>query len=152
MTNRRINPNFNPPIGFETMLSDLNFQVEKAFNNKAAQSYPPYNLIKIGEHTYHLEIAVAGFGQSDLKVTQEKNTLKVVGEASGIDEDNEYLHKGIAARGFTRSFTLADNVEVDKIQLVNGMLTIRMKAKEPEKTEFEFDIEQGPDLSAFRKG
>jgi len=97
-----------------------------------APTYPPYNLIKTGETTYLIEMAVAGFGEDDLEITVEDSKLKVVGTNSGVDEDAEYLHKGIASRPFTHTFTLAEHVEVEDVVLDNGILTIRLHKIVPE--------------------
>lgn len=113
-------------IGFENLAQRANERV----------SYPPYNIVKTGESTYFIEIAVAGFGEDDIEVSLEESTLKVVGSISGVDEDAQYLHKGIASRPFTHTFTLAENVEVETVTMNNGMLTIRLRKIVPESKKF----------------
>jgi molecular chaperone IbpA len=95
-------------------------------------NYPPYNIIKTSEFTYLIEMAVAGFTEGDIEVTLEGNTLTITGSVSGVDEDAEYLHKGIATRPFTNTFTLADHVEVVDATIDNGMLMVKLKRVLPE--------------------
>lgn len=93
--------------------------------------YPPYNIKKVDEDRYVIEMAVAGFGKNELDITIEDSHLKISGNVSS-DDTSEYLFKGIAERGFTREFTLADNVEVKSSSLINGMLKIWLEAFTPE--------------------
>ena len=95
--------------------------------SKAADGYPPYNIERSldaeGAETFLISIAVAGFGQPDLEVTVEDNQLLVRGRQKD-DASRNYLHRGIAARQFQRSFLLAEGVEVGEATLRNGMLII----------------------------
>jgi molecular chaperone IbpA len=84
--------------------------------------YPPYNIRQVKDNKYVIEMAVAGFGKSDIEITMEDNKLVIKGNAK--DEEGEYLYKGIANRGFNREFTLADKVEIKDAELVNGMLKV----------------------------
>lgn len=90
------------------------------------QKYPPYNIIRTGENTYLIELAVAGFKEEDFDIELHDGILAVKANVSAVDEDAEYIFKGIAARSFERSFTLADTMEVDSVTLEQGMLTIRL--------------------------
>lgn len=98
---------------------------------QVVSKYPPYNIKKIDEDRYVIEMAVAGFGKSELDIELEDSKLKISGNVQS-DDTAEYLFKGIAERGFTREFTLADNVEVKSSTLVNGMLKIWLEAFVPE--------------------
>lgn len=93
--------------------------------------YPPYNIKKVDEDRYVIEMAVAGFGKTDLDIELQEGKLRINGKVAS-DETAEYLYKGIAERGFTREFTLADNVEVKSSSLVNGMLKVWLEAFTPE--------------------
>jgi molecular chaperone IbpA len=97
------------------------------------QKYPPYNILKIGEDAYLVELAVAGFGESDLDIELHDGILTVKGEVSSVDGETDYIYKGIAARSFERRFTLADTIQVDDVTLSQGMLTIRLKNVIPEE-------------------
>jgi molecular chaperone IbpA len=97
-----------------------------------ATKYPPYNIKKVDEDRYVIEMAVAGFGKTDLDIELQEGKLKIKGSVKS-DDSSEYLYKGIAERGFTREFTLADNVEVKSSSLVNGMLKVWLEAFTPEE-------------------
>jgi molecular chaperone IbpA len=88
-----------------------------------AVSYPPYNIKQVKENKYVIEMAVAGFAKSDIEMTLEGNKL-VIKAASKEDDSEDYLYKGIANRGFERTFTLADKVEIQDAEMMNGMLRI----------------------------
>lgn len=101
---------------------------------QVATKYPPYNIKKVDENRYVIEMAVAGFGKTDLDIELQEGKLKVSGNVNS-DDATEYLYKGIAERGFTREFSLADNVEVKSSSLVNGMLKIWLDAFVPEHSK-----------------
>lgn len=94
--------------------------------------YPPYNIKKVDEDRYVIELAVAGFGKSEIDIELQEGLLSIRGKIDPVD-NTEYLYKGIAERGFKREFTLADNVEVKSSTLVNGMLKIWLEAFVPEE-------------------
>jgi molecular chaperone IbpA len=94
--------------------------------------YPPYNIKKVDENRYVIELAVAGFGKTDIDIELQEGKLSIQGKCDSSDS-TEYLYKGIAERGFKREFTLADNVEVKSSSLVNGMLKIWLEAFIPEE-------------------
>jgi molecular chaperone IbpA len=124
MNTRRVNLDLlNDPlfIGFDTIFNKLD-QIGKTHTT----NYPPYNLIKTGEDTYLIEIAVAGFDEEDFDIELHDGVL-TINATTESDETTQYLHKGIAARGFTRRFTLADTIEVEGVSLHQGMLTIRLR-------------------------
>ena len=96
------------------------------FNNTSTGNYPPYNIIKSSENKYLVEMAVAGFNEDSLDITVKNGVLTVSGKV-GSQESKNYIHKGIAAREFIRTFTLADTVEVHGASLQNGMLIIELE-------------------------
>ena len=99
---------------------------------KTSDGYPPYNIEQIGETGLRITLAVAGFTMNDLDVEVENNQLTIRGHQAEDDDTRLYLHRGIAARQFQRSFILADGIEVDGASLDNGLLHIDMKRVEPE--------------------
>ena len=99
----------------------------------AGEGYPPYNVEETGEGRVRITLAVAGFTASQLEVTLEDNQLNVVGRRDGAEGDRAYLHRGIAARGFVRSFILADGMEVEGAVLEHGLLHIDLFRPAPEK-------------------
>jgi len=110
---------------------------------KAADGYPPYNIERTidadGTETFLISIAVAGFGPDDLEVTSEDNQLLVRGRQKD-DGTREFLHRGIAARQFQRSFLLAEGVVVREATLRNGMLVIAVVRPKAEKVARRIDI------------
>ena len=119
---------FNTTVGFEPILKRL---AEMAETMPKMQTYPPYNIKKIDENKYVIELAVAGFGRQDLELELQDGTLTVKGNV--VSDDSEYLYKGIAERAFTRQFTLADTVEIKNADLINGMLKIWLERFVPEE-------------------
>ena len=100
----------------------------------AADSYPPYNVEQTAEQRFCITLAVAGFSPDQLSVTVENNQLVVSGKRDGDGRaDAAYLHRGIAARGFMRSFVLADGMEVEGAVLEHGLLHIDVVRLEPER-------------------
>jgi len=96
-------------------------------------TFPPHNLIKVGEFEYIIELAVAGYKQSDLDITQEKSQLVIKGDIKEKEQTTEYIHKGLAGRNFTKSFTLADTIIVQSASLEDGILKVFLKNQIPER-------------------
>ena len=115
-------------IGFDRMMQL--FEDAVRFDSGEG-SYPPYNIEKLGEDSYRITMAVAGFGEGDLSITQQANSLIVAGRKQG-EEDAQYLHHGLAARAFERRFDLADFITVTGASLVNGLLSIDLVREVPE--------------------
>lgn len=120
-------PLYRSSIGFDRVFDLLN----NAQRVHAADNWPPYDIVRLGEDDYRINIAVAGFGEGDLDLTQERNVLVVKGGKSE-DSAGEYLHRGIAYRGFERRFELAEHVRVEHASLKNGLLTVSLKREVPE--------------------
>ncbi|KAB2680970.1 Hsp20 family protein [Brucella pseudintermedia] len=121
-------PLFRSSVGFDRMLNAL----EAASRVESIDNWPPYDIAKLGEDDYRITMAVAGFSQKDLTISQEQNMLMVAGQKA--DEDNvQYLHRGIAGRAFQRRFELADHVKVVGASLTDGLLTIDLKRQIPEE-------------------
>ena len=121
-------PLFRSSVGFDRMLSAL----ETASRVETVDNWPPYDIAKIGQDDYRITMAVAGFSQDELDITQEQNMLLISGQKAGEDK-GEYLHRGIAGRAFQRRFEVADHVRVVGASLVNGLLTIDLKREIPEE-------------------
>ncbi|MDK4743568.1 Hsp20 family protein [Rhizobium sp. CNPSo 3464] len=127
-TNLDFSPLFRSSIGFDRMLNAL----EAASRTEIVDDWPPYDIVKTGEDDYRIAMAVAGFSQEELTITQEQNTLLVSGQKTNGD-DGRYLHRGIAGRSFQRRFELADHVRVVGAGLVNGLLAVDLKREIPEE-------------------
>jgi len=95
--------------------------------------YPPYNIEQASENAYRITLAVAGFGEEDLSITLEDRQLTVRGRQNDDDGERVFLHRGIAARQFQRSFVLADGVEVAGASMENGLLHIDLERAAPEQ-------------------
>ena len=106
----------------------------------SAEGYPPYNIEQIGENRLRITVALAGFTTDDLAITVEDNQLVVRGKQTD-DADRSYLHRGIAARQFQRSFVLAEGIEVTGAALDNGLLHIDLARPEPEVRVRTIEIE-----------
>lgn len=117
-------------VGFDRLLDAFN-NLEKSVADTKAASYPPYNILKLGEHDYAVEIAVAGFNKEEIDITVENNKLTVSGKVDQA-RNAEYLHRGIATRDFTREFTLAETVVVRSADMQNGLLVINLENVVPE--------------------
>ena len=115
-------------IGFETIFDRLR-EASEALPKIPA--YPPYNIKKIDDEHFVIEMAVAGFGKTDLDIEMKDNTLTISGSQHADDKD--YIYQGIANRAFTRKFTLADTVVVKNAELVNGLLKIALERFIPEE-------------------
>jgi molecular chaperone IbpA len=100
--------------------------------NTSEANFPPYNIKKIDDENYEIQIALAGFSKSELDITVEDGNLIVKGEQAETSK-TEYLHKGIAERNFTRTWSLADTVKVSGSELKDGVLTINLVNKIPEE-------------------
>lgn len=130
-------------VGADKVLKNLSTAQEQMAKN--IPGYPPYNIVKTDDNNYTIELAVAGFGKHNLDIEMANNKLIIKGgvttqELDPIDNPVEYIWKGIADRVFTRTFTLADTVEVKNAELINGMLKIFLEniipeEKKPKKVE-----------------
>ena len=137
-----LSPLFRSTVGFDRM-SRL---FEDAFSD-VAPSYPPYNIEKHGENEYRIVMAVAGFGQNDLKVVAKENTLVIEGKLADKQNGTRYLHRGIAGRAFDRRFELDDHIHVVGSKLENGLLVIELKREIPEALKPRtIAIQSGPSL------
>lgn len=99
--------------------------------SKSAEGYPPYNIEQMGEDKYRITLAVAGFTMDDLAVSMEDNQLVIKGKQKDDSPTRIFLHRGIAARQFQRSFVLADGIEVTDASLDNGLLNIDLVQIKP---------------------
>ena len=122
-------PLFRSTIGFDrlTRLADAAMRVDNA-----SLGYPPYNIETTGEDSYRLTMAVAGFSPDELDVTVQQSSLVVTGKAKKEEDENRFLHRGIARRAFERRFSLADHIKVVGASLVNGMLHVDLVHEVPE--------------------
>ncbi len=134
-----LTPLYRTMVGFDRMAN----MIDSASRLDGAQGYPPYNIERVADDAFAIEIAVAGFGEDDLDIETNDGLLTVAGRKAPPAEDGEqreFLHRGIAERGFLRRFQLADHVIVTGAALKNGLLRVDLvrelpEAKKPRKIE-----------------
>jgi molecular chaperone IbpA len=116
-------------IGFDRIFDDI----DRRFAAQVTSNYPPYNIAKVGDNRYQIDIAVTGFMKEEVVVTVEANELTVRGERKRDDDAAvEYLHRGLALRDFERTFTLAEHMKVLSAAISNGILHIEIEREIPE--------------------
>ncbi len=125
-------------LGFE-QLERLVERTAKSGN----EGYPPYNIEQTSENSYRITLAVAGFADADLAITVEDSALVIRGRQSDDSEGRVFLHRGIAARQFQRSFVLADGVDVGEAVMENGLLHVDLTRAEPERIVQTINIKKG---------
>jgi molecular chaperone IbpA len=123
-------PLYRSTIGFDRLARLLDDFV--GFE-EAGSSYPPYNIERLGDNEYRITMAVAGFGESEIKIEVKEQTLVVKGDKAPSDKEQVFLHRGIATRAFERRFQLADHVEVKGADLKDGLLHIELVRNVPER-------------------
>ena len=125
-------------LGFE----QLERLVERTAKTDSA-GYPPYNIEQSSESGYRITLAIAGFAESDLSITLEDKQLVIRGRQSDDSEGRVFLHRGIAARQFQRTFVLADGVEVTGASMENGLLHVYLRRAVPETVVRTIEIRKG---------
>jgi len=116
-------------VGFDRMFDTF----ETRFANQLTTNYPPHNIIKTGEYTYTVEMAVAGFKRSEISVEVEQEILTVKGEKSGDSSSHhQFLHRGLSSRNFNRSWHLAEHMVVKGAEIQDGVLSVKLEYILPE--------------------
>jgi molecular chaperone IbpA len=128
MTTFDFAPLFRTAIGFDRLAR----LVDTAASNAEASGYPPYNIEKLGDESYRLTMAVAGFKPEELDLTVKDNTLVITGRPAAEAHKHEVLYRGIAGRAFERRFVLADHIVVEGADMNNGLLHVGLKRVVPE--------------------
>lgn len=123
-------PLYRNSIGIDNWISRVLDQID----HTSQTNYPPYNIIKYDENTFEVQVAVAGFSEGEVEVSVKDGNLVITGEKQPEAQvvGTEYLHQGISARRFARSFGLADYVEVVDATSRDGILTVRLERRLPE--------------------
>lgn len=110
---------------------------------KSSEGYPPFNIEQTADYAYRITLAVAGFAEEDLAITVEDRQLVIRGRQGDDGADRVFLHRGIAARQFQRSFVLAEGVDVSDAQMENGLLHIDLTQAPPETVVQTIKINSG---------
>ena len=110
---------------------------------KSAEGYPPFNIEQTSDNSYRITLAVAGFSERDLSITVEDRQLMIRGKQADDGAELIFLHRGIAARQFQRSFVLADGVEVGEAVMENGLLHVDLNRVQPDTVVQSIQIRKG---------
>jgi molecular chaperone IbpA len=130
ITSMDLAPFYRNSIGVDRLFDRIRDQID----HSATNNYPPYNIIKHNENTFEVQIAVAGFSQGEVEITVKDGNLVITGEKQpeAFEVGTEFLHQGISARRFVRTFSLADYVEVVDANSQDGILSVRLERRLPE--------------------
>ena len=123
-------------VGFDDVFDHFESMFNHQYDSINVPNYPPYNIIKPGKYTYDIQVALAGYGKKDVDVSFENSILTIKSvkdkEEKEVEDNDGVLHKGIAKRMFTKSFTIADEVEIKGAELKDGLLIVSMERVIPE--------------------
>ena len=123
-------------VGFDNMFDHFEHMMDDSFFRGTMGNFPPYNIVKTGENTYDVELALAGFNKKDIEVEYKENMLTVKSKKQDkqeeTDEDGNIIHRGISKRMFSKSFTIANDVEVKGAELKDGLIKVSMERIIPE--------------------
>ena len=121
-------------VGFDNMFDHFEHMMDDSFFRGTMGNFPPYNIVKTGENTYDVELALAGFSKKDIEIEYKENVLTVKSkkQEETKDEDGNIIHRGISKRMFSKSFTIANDVEVKGAELKDGLLKVSMERIIPE--------------------
>ena len=121
-------------IGFDDVFNHFESMFDGDVFTAPTVNYPPYNIVRTGDNTYDIEVALAGFSKKDINVEYAENilTIKSVKSDESKESKDGVIHKGISKRQFTKSFTIADDVEVKGAELKDGLLRVSMERIIPE--------------------
>ena len=137
MTNRAISI-FNSlrpvSVGFDNLFDHFGSMFEEDMFDISVPNYPPYNIVKVKDNHYNIEVALAGYNKKDIEVNYENNmlTIKTADQKSDEKKEGENIYKGIAQRMFKKSFTIADDVEVKGAELKDGLLKVSLEKIVPD--------------------
>ena len=127
-TSKDVDKIFDAANRYSVGLDDIFYRLHSYGSNHPGGQYPPYNIIKESNVKWRIEVALAGWDPKDVEVTTESNILlvKSIGPKTGSEEE-EYMHRGLSSRTFTRGFNLSDDVEVGTVSFTNGLLVIELQ-------------------------
>ena len=131
ITSFDLTPFYRHSIGVDRLFDRIINQIDTA----SSTNYPPYNIVECDENTYEVQLAVAGFSQGEITVEVKDNNLVISGEKIETEVEPKYIHHGISARRFVRSFSLAEYVEVREAVSKDGILTVKLQRVIPESAK-----------------
>jgi len=123
-------------IGYDDVFDHFESMFNHQYDSINVPNYPPYNIVKTGKYTYDIQVALAGYGKKDVDVSFENSVLTIKSvkdkDEEEVKDNDGVLHKGIAKRMFTKSFTIAEDVEIKGAELKDGLLVVSMEKVIPE--------------------
>jgi molecular chaperone IbpA len=123
-------------IGYDDVFDHFESMFNHQYDSINVPNYPPYNIVKTGKYTYDIQVALAGYGKKDVDVSFENSVLTIKSvkdkDEKEVEDNDGVLHKGIAKRMFTKSFTIAEDVEIKGAELKDGLLNVSMEKVIPE--------------------
>lgn len=129
MTTYDLSPLIRTTVGFDHLMRMMDSAMR---TENTSESYPPYNIEKVGEDSYRIVVAVAGFSENDINITVQDSSLIITGKAKQGKDKVEYLYRGIAGRAFEKHFQLADFIKVGDAHMENGLLKVELIREVPE--------------------
>ena len=118
-------------IGYDDVFDHFESMFNHQFDSINVPNYPPYNIVKTGKYTYDIQVALAGYGKKDVDVSFENSVLTIKSvkdkDEKEVEDNDGVLHKGIAKRMFSKSFTIAEDVEIKGAELKDGLLNVSME-------------------------
>ena len=123
-------------IGYDDIFDHFESMFNHQYDSINVPNYPPYNIVKTGKYTYDIQVALAGYGKKDVDVSFENSVLTIKSvkdkDEKEVEDNDGVLHKGIAKRMFSKSFTIAEDVEIKGAELKDGLLIVSMEKVIPE--------------------
>ena len=123
-------------VGYDDVFDHFESMFNHQYDSINVPNYPPYNIVKTGKYTYDIQVALAGYGKKDVDVSFENSVLTIKSvkdkDEEEVEDNKGVLHKGIAKRMFTKSFTIAEDVEIKSAELKDGLLVVSMEKVIPE--------------------
>jgi len=126
--NLNVDPFWRMSIGFDR----LHELMDESLRSEPEEQYPPYNIVRTGEETYQISLALAGFKPDQITVTAQQGSLLIAGQSDEKQDNGQFLYRGIAGRSFQRRFNLAEYVEVTNASMEHGVLRIELERRVPE--------------------
>ena len=126
--NLNVDPFWRMSIGFDR----LHELMDESLRSEPEEQYPPYNIVRTGEETYQISLALAGFKPDQITVTAQQGSLLIAGQSDEKQDNGQFLYRGIAGRSFQRRFNLAEYVEVTNASMEDGVLRIELERRVPE--------------------
>ncbi len=148
-TSKDIDAIFDASQRFSVGFDDLFYRLHSYGVGSPGGHYPPYNIVKESEIKWRIEVALAGWKPESIEVTTESNVLLVKSVDKKVSQEEEYMHRGVAARTFARGFNLSDDVEVGTVSFTNGLLVVELKRIIPDHQKLKvYDISTGDAASS----